>query len=812
MTMRHHLDPARLLEGLNPEQRRAVEHGEGPLLVLAGAGSGKTRVITHRIAHLVATGVPASEIVAVTFTNKAAREMKERVAKLLGSERLPLFVGTFHSFALRLLRKYARLFDFTETFSVYDTGDQLALAKRVCAELELPDKAFPPKSLLGRVSEAKNALVGTSEFAQRNKDFYGVRLASFYSLYQKKLKAADAMDFDDLISNCVALFGAGVIDPSTGEPLSKTLHRQMRHFLVDEYQDTNHAQAELIRRLTAETKNVCAVGDDDQSIYRWRGALVGNILDFEQDFPGAVTVKLERNYRSSSRILDSATGVVNKNPRRHKKKLWTDRGEGERIRVFRARDEREESGWVADEIAALRAKGRKLSECAVLFRTNAQSRPFEDELRRRDWPYVLVGGVKFYERAEIKDALAYLRLALHPGDDGAFHRIVNVPARGIGASTIDKLRAAADAAEVSLWEAVARGLAPAGPPPAGSPNVVSFPAPSPQPAIRLDVSERARKALTDFRSTVEDVAATAQTKPAAPTLDYLLARTGYRALYEKSDDPQDEARLENLEELLRAAAEFDAAEPEGLAAGFLDAVSLTADVDAFDETKEKGVVLMTLHSAKGLEFPFVFLAGLEEGLLPHRSSMNDPEELEEERRLAYVGMTRAMERLSISWARLRNLYGQTNESLPSSFLEDLPKDHVELLGEDPDVRPAWARGADDDEERSQEPVGLWSGFGAKRNTFEPWKNRPPVKPIPFPSPARPVPLRPSENPPPPKVTGPKWKESAEIAKGMRVRHAQYGVGVVLLTEGTGDQKKLTVWFERAGRKKLIAKYAQLSPA
>jgi len=788
-----------LLEGLNPEQKEAVAHGEGPMLVLAGAGSGKTRVITHRIAHLIALGAAPHSIVAVTFTNKAAREMKERALRLLGTENTPVFVGTFHSFALRLLRRHAPLLGYTARFSVYDTSDQLALVKRVAAAAELAEKAFPAKALLGRISSAKNQLQGPAEFARTNSDFYGVRVSQVYQQYQKQLRAADAMDFDDLIGNAVGLFAPSLIDPSTGQPLAESLRSRMRHFLIDEYQDTNHAQAELVRALSLESKNLCVVGDDDQSIYRWRGAMVGNILEFENEFPGARIVKLERNYRSTGRILKAASAVVNKNSRRHRKNLWTEKGEGRKIFLYVARDERDEAHWVGGEIAASLGEGKRLSDTAVLFRTNAQSRPFEDELRRRDWPYVLVGGVKFYERTEIKDTLSYLRLAVHPADDGAFLRIVNVPARGIGAATIETLRSAATAAGCSLWQTIS-GQKPASgvqTPPPGEIDSRSaqthfsdmFETPSSsQSPVSVELGERARRALAEFRATVEDVARATESRPPAETLTYLLERTGYRALYQKSDDPQDLSRLENLDELLRAAEEFEEAEPGATASDFVDAVALTADVDQFKESDDRGVILMTLHSAKGLEFPNVFLAGVEEGLLPHRSSMDDPEELDEERRLAYVGMTRAKERLSLSLARFRSLYGQSNEARPSQFLDDLPADAIETIrGFEEETS---SRGGEDWEDGESEDTGhrapgLFPSRGGRVHDGPTiFRQEPRRAALP---PGRP----------------------GELRKGMKVRHAQYGVGVILMEEGSGDGKKFTVYFDRVGRKKLVAKYAPL---
>jgi DNA helicase II / ATP-dependent DNA helicase PcrA len=704
------------LNGLNPEQKEAVLHAKGPLLVLAGAGSGKTRVITHRLAHLVREGADPRSIAAVTFTNKAAAEMRERAQKLLGGAALGSFIGTFHSWCLRFLRRRAREANLPPRFAIADSSDQLALVKEAMTELGISDQVLPPNAVRARISNAKNALVSAERFAQTETDYAGERIGQIYALYEKKLAATGALDFDDLIARSVRLL-------STNEAVLSDERRRIRHLLIDEYQDTNTSQDALVKRLGEGAASLCAVGDEDQAIYRWRGAEVEHILHFDSDFPGARIVALETNYRSTARILSAAAGLVAHNRRRREKRLRADRGEGLAVRLWRFEEDRAETEAVIREIAG---SPRAPGEMAVLYRTNAQSRPFEEELVRRRIPYIVVGGMKFYERAEVKDVLAYLRLAARPEDDLAFRRVVNVPARGIGAATLDRLAAAARETGRSWWEVSEN--------PAG-------------------LTERARTSLARFREIVVDLHEKAATWTPSALLEHLLSVTGYGALYAGSEDREDVARRENIEELLSSAREFERRNAEDATiAEYLDTVALATDADAAGSGG--AVTLSTLHAAKGLEFEAVYAVGLEEGYLPHGQSAEDEDELEEERRLLYVGMTRAKDALTLTLADRRLVYGRVEPRRPSRFLEEIPKAALEerFFG-----RPA--------------PT-IFSG---RVHEEEPQDDRP-------------------------------------LRRGKRVRHPRYGYGVVLAEEGSGEETRLTVYFDRAGKKKFVARYADLTPA
>jgi DNA helicase-2/ATP-dependent DNA helicase PcrA len=770
------------LSTLNPQQREAVTHGKGPLLVLAGAGSGKTRVITHRIAWLISEmRVRPSRILAVTFTNKAAAEMLHRVDRLVPStgEARP-WVGTFHSTALRILRRYADRLGYTKSFAVYDTGDQMTLIRRCMRELNINDEAFPPRAVLSRISSAKNELIGPVEYEKTSLDFFSSRVSEVYRQYQKRLREFDAMDFDDLIGKFVELL-------QNHEDVRDELHARFEHLLIDEYQDTNHAQYVLVKLLAGAAGNVVAVGDEDQSIYRFRGADIKNILNFENDFPGAKIVKLEQNYRSTGNILDAATGVVSRNIARKGKTLFTSGGPGDPVRVVTCSTERQEAQFVLEKIHELRSR-YALTDMAVLFRTNAQSRPFEEELLRVKLPYVVVGGVKFYERAEIKDAMSFLRLAVRPHDTPSIERVINVPSRGIGDTTLATLNEQASARGISLWTVIEGDL--------------SF------------LPTRAAKAVREFREIVHDLQRAAG-NPVPEMLDYVLLRTGYRRMLEESRDLQDESRRENLDELLNSAREFQELNPQAMLADYLDSVSLMSDVDRYESGR--GVTLMTLHAAKGLEFKVVFLAGMEEGVLPHSQSLEENDDIEEERRLCYVGMTRARELLFCLHALERRIHGRSREQSPSPFLDEIPQEVIE-------------------------PVRLANRFGGGNWREEPmYGSRPPSRP----SPSRPAfsrkpspPARPSSSPASAKrndsVNGvlsffqnapvqfdpaaigaakaPEAQPAAELKRGTRVRHEQFGVGTILTMEGNGPEAKVTVYFERFGSKKFIAKFAKLTRA
>ncbi len=733
------------LSGLNPQQRQAVTHVEGPLLVLAGAGSGKTRVITYRIAWLIGErGVHPSQILAVTFTNKAANEMLTRVERLVPNIGARPWIGTFHSTSLRMLRRYADRLGFSKSFAVYDTADQLTLTRRCMRELQMSDEAFPPRAILNRISNAKNDLVGPAEYEKQNIEFFGSRVAEVFRLYQRRLKEFDAMDFDDLIGNYVLLL-------QQNEDIRAELHNRFQHLLIDEYQDTNHAQYVLIKTLAGPRGNVVAVGDEDQSIYRFRGADINNILNFERDFPGAGVIKLEQNYRSTGNILDAATGVVSNNIARKGKRLFTDSGGGEPVRIVACSSEREEAQFVLERIVAQQPK-YALSDFAVLFRTNAQSRPFEEELLRANIPYSVVGGVKFYERAEIKDVLAYVRLAVRPHDTPSIERVINVPSRGIGETTVKALDDEAARQNISLW------------------SVIEGP---------LDfLAGRASKAVREFREIIHDLQRAA-TNPLPDFLDYLLLRTGYRRLLQESYDVQDESRLQNIDELVNSAREFVEQNPTASLSDYLDSLTLMTDLDRYES--QKGVTLMTLHAAKGLEFNVVFLAGMEEGILPHSQSLEENDDLEEERRLCYVGMTRAREQLYCLYALERRVHGQSRDQSPSPFVAEIP-DHVRE-----EVRLGRFRTS------ARAAIGGAPQREAVRSIASFFQNAP-------------VQFDPSAI----RATRSEPQRSTELKRGARVRHEQFGDGTILTMEGSGPDAKLTVYFDRAGSKKFIAKYAKLT--
>lgn len=755
-----------LLEGLNPEQAAAVSAGPGPLLVLAGAGSGKTRVLTRRMAWLMAHGTAEEALVALTFTNKAAGEMKERVAHLLGSRRPRSFVGTFHSFGVRLLRRFAPEAGLTTGFVVFDADDQIAVFRHALKAAGITDKTLTPKAVASKISRARNAGWSREEYPRRFGDFVGTRLAELHGAYEKELKKANAVDFDDLLAKTAKLL-------SGNADVLGLLQRSVTQLLVDEYQDTNGAQALIVKLLAGKAQNVFAVGDEDQSIYRWRGADVSNILEFERDFPGAKTIRLERNYRSTAPILEAAGAVVAENRRRLGKTLKATKPGGEPVTLLVLPEERDEAREVVERISRLRAV-KPGAEVAVLFRTNAQSRPFEDELVRARLPYLLVGGTRFYERAEVKDALAYLRLLGNPDDDVSFRRVVNVPARGIGTTTLEGLAAAATTRGSSLFAVLS--------------------------SLPDGLTERAKKALVEFRDLVASLRETfAKEETGAGTaVAAVLTGTGLLALYEDSDDPQDQARRENLDQLLAAARDHErsGSEDEGdtSLAGFLDAVTLRSDADDVDA--RKGIVLMTLHAAKGLEFDEVFFAGMENGSLPHASSRDDDDELEEERRLAYVGMTRAKEKLTLSRVLRRMVHGEWMSREPSPFLDAIPARALVVVD-----RTFGGGGRETRFGASERGGGLFPDYESEsQESFEP--PRPAARPMARPQRPAVPPMR--RTPPPPTASG--------FRRGARVRHAEYGVGVILLVEGSGDQEKLTVYFDRAGRKKFVARFSQLTPA
>jgi DNA helicase II / ATP-dependent DNA helicase PcrA len=790
------------LEALNAQQREAVAHTEGPLLILAGAGSGKTRVITHRIAYIITSRrVPPSAILAVTFTNKAAGEMRDRVAALLDGAALDSYpnVSTFHSFCVRLLRRdgdplAAIRPGFTRRFSIYDDDDQLGVIKSAYRALGLEERDFLQyRAALSRISHAKNRRVTPEDLYRTAVDREMERLAAVYRAYEEALLTANALDFDDLLLEAVRLLRH---DAATRE----AWNRRLSYVLVDEYQDTNRSQYELMRLLTEAHQNICVVGDEDQSIYSWRGADIRNILDFEHDFPNAMVIRLEQNYRSTQNILAAAGGVVENNKARKGKKLWTEAQAGEKIGVYAGFDGENEALFIADSIERLLGAHPE-DHVAVLYRTNFQSRQIEEALRRYGRKYNVVGGFSFYQRAEIRDIIAYLKLATSQSDSASLTRIINTPARGIGRATIEQVESAAREWHLGLWNAMERVI------------------------DSEKLSTRSQSSLANFRNLIRELALVANSEPLPHVIKFIIEHTGYRRMLEEDRSPDAESRLGNLQELVNAAAE--AAERGDSVIDFIDHAALVAEADAYDQTAP--VTLMTVHNAKGLEFPVVFLAGMEHGLFPHSRSINSPEALEEERRLCYVGMTRARKRLFLTWARYRRRFGggEQEKSIPSSFLKEVPQelvvnlgpqdDHgeVELFVERYDVRQSAQRNTFTG--KTYNSIANISQFFNERgipfNAQKPGSTRPPE-----PLRAAPPGVRQGagavQQPPPRPATGGSQSPLRGAPRkaprtGMTVEHPKYGTGTVVQREGEGENAKITVNFPGFGLKKLIEKYAGL---
>ena len=777
------------LTGLNAQQREAVEHTEGPLLILAGAGSGKTRVITQRVAHIVtAKHVAPSAILAVTFTNKAANEMRERVAGLLENHGLesPPTVSTFHSFCVRLLRRdgdpLARIRPgFTRRFSIYDEDDQLAIVKAAYRGMRLEEKEFMQcRAALSRISHSKNVKLTPEDLAKKAVNAETEKLALVFKEYENALRNANALDFDDLLLEAVRLLEH---DESTRE----NWNQRLSHIMIDEYQDTNRSQYELMRLLSQQRQNVCVVGDEDQSIYSWRGADIRNILDFEHDYPKARTIRLERNYRSTKNILAAAGAVVENNKARKGKKLWTDAEAGDLLGVYAAADAENEALFIADTIEKV-VGANPDDHVAVLYRTNSQSRQIEEALRRYGRKYNVVGGFSFYQRAEIKDTLAYLKLAASNGDSMSLLRVINTPARGIGRTTVEQIERWAREHSLNLWDAIE--------------NVIDD----------RELSTRSQSALVGFRNVVQELSLVASSSPLPETIRFILQRTGYRKILEQEKTPESESRLENLDELVSAAAE--AAERGESISDFLDHAALVADSDSIDEKAQ--VTLMTLHNAKGLEFPVVFLSGLELGLFPHSRSMNSEEMLEEERRLCYVGMTRARKRLILTWAKHRRRFGggEQERTTPSWFLSEIPEaltvnlgiqddpGEVNLFSERHDVRQAAKRNTYTG--KTYNSLDNISQFFADRGVAYPPKGM-----TPSPRTTEQQAALPPRNPAAAASTAPAAPPRRVTRAGMTVQHPKYGTGTVVRREGEGEDAKITVNFQRYGLKKLIEKYAGL---
>ena len=633
------------LKGLNPPQREAVLHGDGPLLVLAGAGSGKTRVLTHRIARLIDEGVPPWSILAITFTNKAAREMRERVERLAGDMGRDAWILTFHACCARILRRDIDKLGYKPSFTIYDADDQMNVIKQLCKSMNLDEKRFPPREIRAAISDAKNRVLSPAEWAKESgEDFRAKTISEVYAAYERQLTVNNALDFDDLILKTLTLF-------SEHPPVLAAYQHKFSHILVDEYQDTNMAQYMLVRLIAGESRNLCVVGDDDQSIYGWRGADLRNILEFERDFPDCRVIKLEQNYRSTSNILDAANQVIAHNAGRKEKALWTDAGEGEKIRVYRALDERDEAAWVVRAIEGRMKRGARAGDFAVFYRTNAQSRVLEEAMVRRGVPYRVYGGMKFYDRKEVKDVLAYMRAVANPDDDQSVRRIINEPRRGIGDATIETLAQFAQREGMSLLSAV----------------------------ISADESvlpARALGAVRKFGALMLDLTQAGISLSAGEFLQEVLDKTGYVAAIRASKDPDAQTREENVMELAGAVAEYESQSPEGGLLGFLENVALVTDLDSMGERPE-AVTLMTIHASKGLEFPHVIVTGMEETVFPLGRATFEDGLMEEERRLCYVAFTRAMQSLALTFAVSRMLYNQRRNNPPSRFLSEIPERLIE---------------------------------------------------------------------------------------------------------------------------------------
>ena len=754
------------LSKLNPEQREAVLHLDGPLLILAGAGSGKTRVITYRIAYLIGDGhAEPDSVLAVTFTNKAAGEMRERVEALIGEDSKGVWLSTFHALCARLLRREAPKIGLSRDFVIYDSSDQVALVKQIEKELGIDDKFVPPRQALSRISHLRNRMEGPDTL----RGSYNIRdeqIAKIFERYVSALRDSNALDFDDLLLKTVELF-------ETSEQARQFYAHKFRYVMIDEYQDTNRPQYMLIRRLAEIHRNLAVVGDPDQSIYKWRGADLRNILDFETDFPEAATVRLEQNYRSTQVILDAATAVISQNRNRKDKRLWTDRQGGARIVAFRGNDELEEADFIVRTVKQARAENID-STIAVLYRINAQSRAIEDSLMRESIPYKIIGGVRFYERKEIKDSLAYLKLIINPHDDVSLRRVVNVPARGVGKGVMDSLQAIdPGAVRVETLPLLAAGLQEVS-------SARSLWAKLVYAVEDGKLASRALSSLRVFRDLIAGLAAVARQEPVSIVIGKMLDQTGYLKSLRDENSEEANERIENLMELVSAARDYETREPEASLGGFVDRLSLLSEADEESGNREARVWLMTMHAAKGLEFPVVVIAGLEEGLFPHSRAGDDEEELEEERRLCYVGMTRAQSNLVLTSAARRRVFGEYQATEPSRFLDEIPAELVERIA--PQWNSAYQSSFSHSHYQFRTNPYAQKGRGKAREAEAPYAYE-------------------HED-----------QSATGLRTGMRVRHQQFGVGTVTAVEEHNDDLKVTVRFASVGVKKLLSKYAKLEPA
>lgn len=731
----------KMLAGLNAEQKEAVKTTDGPLLIMAGAGSGKTRVLTHRIAYLIREKQVAPwNILAVTFTNKAAREMKERVKQLVGPIAEDVWMSTFHSLCVRILRRDIDRIGWNRNFTIIDTSDQLTVIKEILKGKNIDPKKFEPRSILGTISSAKNELIRANKFAEEANNFYEKTVAEVYMEYENTLKKNQALDFDDLIMMTIRLF-------ELVPEVLQYYQRKFQYIHVDEYQDTNQAQYKLIRLLSERYNNICVVGDSDQSIYRWRGADINIILSFEKDFPNAKTILLEQNYRSTKMILQAANHVIENNRGRKEKKLWTENEEGEKIVHYEADNEQDEAFFVVNKIREALKEGAHPEEIAILYRTNAQSRVIEEMLVKSNIAYTIVGGTKFYDRKEIKDILAYLRLIANPDDDISFRRIINVPKRGIGAATVDKLASFAAQQDISLYQAASE-------------------------IEHVGLGARATNNIREFMTQLNNWVQMQEYLSVTDLVVEVLEKTGYKEALKNEKTIEAQSRLENVEEFLSVTKEFESRSDDKSLIAFLTDLALIADIDQLGEEEDngnQGVVLMTLHSAKGLEFPIVFIIGMEEGIFPHSRSLYDEEEMEEERRLAYVGITRAEKKLYLTNAQIRTLYGRTDSNAPSRFIEEIPELYKETIEKE---LPAWlkpstyAKKSPNREQNVKNTIPTITNTGGEKFGWQ---------------------------------------------VGDRAEHKKWGIGTVVSMKGEGEDLELNIAFPApTGVKRLLAKFAPIT--
>jgi DNA helicase-2/ATP-dependent DNA helicase PcrA len=742
----------KLLNGLNPEQQNAVKATDGPLLIMAGAGSGKTRVLTHRIGYLIVEkGVNPYNILALTFTNKAAREMRERIGKMMGGTADEIWISTFHSMCVRILRRDIDRLGFNRNFTILDTTDQQSVIKGILKDKNIDPKKFDPRAILGSISSAKNEMIDPEEYAKLAGGYFDQVVSDVYTEYQKRLRKNQALDFDDLIMTTIQLF-------KRVPDVLEYYQRKFQFIHVDEYQDTNKAQYLLVKQLANRFKNLCVVGDSDQSIYRWRGADIANILSFEKDYPNAKVILLEQNYRSTKRILLAANKVIENNANRKAKNLWTENPEGNKLVYYRADSEQGEAQFVAGKIKELTRDKYKYSDIAVLYRTNAQSRVMEEVLLKSNIEYSIVGGTKFYDRKEIKDMLSYLRLVSNPDDDISLRRVINVPKRGIGSTSVDKIANFAAMHDLSLYQAL-------------------------ESIELVGLSPKTTKAAIEFRDLIGNYTRMQEFLSVTELVEEVLDKSGYREMLKAEKSLEAQSRLENLDELLSVTKSFEESSEDKTLVAFLTDLALVADIDSMDDDDEKSdaVVLMTLHSAKGLEFPVVFLIGMEEGVFPHSRSLMEEAEMEEERRLAYVGITRAEQTLFLTNAQMRTLFGRTNMNPASRFIKEIPVDLLEGV----------------------EPVSkAGSPFGSKGKSFGASSGASLGSPV-----ARKPVMRP--------VTAASATGGDELSwkVGDKAAHGKWGIGTVVSVRGEGESTELDIAFPSpTGIKRLLAKFAPIKKA